>query len=143
MKNITIQKSVLTGAVLFVIGLFVFMFSLMSVHPLPASGSAPQGLNAQVATSSTLTVGPGNNTFAMGTTTREQAYQCSSRIISTTAQPIMISFASLSSTTLSQVIGFQQAASTTEQYDGGEFGCGYMTIRGLNASTTITIMETH
>jgi mitochondrial fission protein ELM1 len=107
-----------------------------------ASAEAVPGTAATVATSSTLAVGPGNNMYAFGTTTREGNYQCAARIISTTGQPIMISFASLSSTTLSQTVGHQQAASTTVAYDGGIYGCGYMTIRGLNSSTTITTAET-
>lgn len=108
-----------------------------------ANASAPIGLVATVATSSTLAVGPQNNMFAFGTTTaNEGRYQCDSRIISTVGYPILISFASLSSTTLSTSVGHLQTASTTVAYDGGLYGCGYMTIRGLYASSTITISET-
>lgn len=142
--NITLkQKSILSlvaSSVLFVAILF-FISVLAGAKNVGAT--APAGLNAQVATSSTLAVGPGNNMYALGTTTRESAFQCAARVISTTGQPIMISFAALSSTTLSQVVGHQQPASTTVAYDGGLYGCGYMTIRGLNSSTTITLTETH
>ena len=109
-----------------------------------ANAEAPFGLHATVASSSQLTVGPGNNVWSgFGTTTNEGTQICAARIISTVGQPIMISFASLSSTTLSQTSGYIQAASTTVAYDGGLYGCGYMTIRGLIASTTINVAQTY
>lgn len=104
--------------------------------------STPAGYPAQVATTSTLAVGPSNNMFAFGTTTRESAFNCAARVITTDFNPIRISFASVSSTTLSTSVGFYQAASTTVAYDASLYGCGYMTIRGLVASTTLNIMET-
>lgn len=107
-----------------------------------AAAATPAGYPAQVATSSTLAVGPQNNVYAFGTTTRESAYSCAARVITTDFQPIRISFASLSSTTLTTSVGMYQPASTTVAYDASLYGCGYMTIRGLNASTTLTIMQT-
>ncbi len=114
-------------------------------HSTPeAKASSYPGSTATVATSSTLAVGPQLNMFAFGTTSpaNESRYSCAARIITTVGQPIMISFASVSSTTLSQVVGHLQPASTTVAYDGGVYGCGYMTIRGLTASTTISMTET-
>lgn len=109
-----------------------------------ANASTIQGLWAYVATTSTAIVGPGNNmTTGFGTTTQEARHSCMSRIISTQGYPIMISFGSISSTTLTTSIGHLQAASTTQEYDGGAFGCGYLTVRGLYASSTITITETN
>lgn len=131
--------ALIVAAFLLAFGLALFEIPLTN----SAHAMAPTGLNAQVATSSTITVGPLNNVWSgFGTTTRETAYSCASRVISTVGQPIMISFASMSSTSLSQTVGFLQAASTSVAYDGGLYGCGYLTIRGLNASTTITLMET-
>lgn len=105
--------------------------------------SAVSGLQTFVASTSLISVGPQNNVWSgYGTTTREPNYACASRIVSTVGQPVMISFSSVSSTSLSQTAGFLQAASTSIVYDSGLYGCGYMTIRGLNASTTITEAET-
>lgn len=139
----SINKKILLAVIFLFISVGIFAFSLILSGASKAGATAPAGLNAQVATTSTVSVGPLNNVYALGTTTNESRYQCAARIISTAGQPIMISFASLSSTTLSQVVGFQQVASTTVAYDGGLYGCGYMTIRGMTASTTITIGETH
>ncbi len=122
--------------------MLLFCAVVISMRAQPAGASAPVGLAAKVATTSQLTVGPGNNIGAFGTTTREYTYSCAARIISTVGQPIMISFSSIGSTTLSQTLGHQQPASTTVVYDGGQFGCGRVTIRGLNASSTITVTET-
>lgn len=143
--TIAITKKSLT-ALGFIALSAVILVTLLS-QPRFVNATAPAGTNAQVATSSLLVVGPQSNVATgFGTTTsgtvREQNYTCSARVISTVGQPINISFASLSSTSLSQTTGFQQAASTTVTYDGGLYGCGYMTIRGQNASTTISIMET-
>lgn len=128
-------------AVLGLILAAVIVLSAVVALSNQAKAEAVPGTVATIATSSALVVGPQNNVYAFGTTTREGNYTCAARAISTTGQPIMISFASLSSTTLSQTVGFQQAASTTVSYNGGTYGCGYMTIRGLNSSTTITVME--
>ena len=122
----------------------VFAIFVLAEAPR-AQASAPIGLPATVATSSTLSVGPQNNVWTgLGTTTptAEARQQCAARIITTVGQPIMLSFGAISSTTLSQTVGHQQAASTTVAYDSGLYGCGYLTVRGLNASTTITITET-
>lgn len=134
-------KNTIIGLVAVFMPLIVVFLLLSNAHT--ASAEAPGGLNAQVSTSSSIVVGPQSNVYLFGTTTRETSFQCAGRVISTTGQPIMLSFAAMSSTSLSQTIGFQQAASTTVAYNGGIYGCGYMMARGLNASTTITIMETH
>ena len=112
----------------------------------PASASAPLGLVATVATSSTRVVGPSTAYNAilgdyMGTTTNETLTPCDSRIISTTGGAIMISFGSLASTSLSGSQGSYQAPSTTVAYDSGLYGCGYWLFYAY-ASTTITISET-
>lgn len=109
-----------------------------------ANASAPSGLPVLVATSSTRVIGPtvSLNGFLFGTTTNEAAFQCSSRIISTRGESaIMLSLASLSSTTLSGSIGTMQSASTTVAYDSGLYGCGYVTAFAY-ATTTVTLVET-
>lgn len=121
---------------------FAMIVTSFLASPKLASAANPAGYPAQVATTSILAVGPSNNMYAFGTTTRESAYNCSARVISTDYQPIRISFASVSSTTLSTSVGIYQAASTTVAYDAAIYGCGYVTVRGLNASTTIQLVET-
>lgn len=135
------HKNTLVGLVAVFMPLFLAFFLLSNTHT--ASAEAPGGLNAQVSTSSSITVGPQSNVYLFGTTTRETSFQCAGRVISTTGQGIMLSFASMSSTSLTQANGFYQPASTTVAYNGGLYGCGYMTARGIGASSTITIMETH
>lgn len=142
MSDISTAKK---ASVLGIISLFGFVSLLvMSFVSLPhmAGAASPAGYPAQVATTSLLAVGPSNNMFAFGTTTRESAFNCAARVISTDYQPIRISFASLSSTTLSTSVGIYQPASTTVAYDAGIYGCGYVTVRGLTASTTIQLVET-
>lgn len=142
MKTLRENQNIVSLAAVFLV-VAVLLALLITSRPSIVEGAAPFGLNARVATSSTLGVGPQNNVATgFGTTTNEALYQCAAREISTVGQPIMIAFSSAGSTTLSQTVGFQQAASTSVVYDGGLYGCGYMTIRGLNASTTITIQET-
>lgn len=138
----TLHRSLLIALVALALAATI-AFAIVGLSYTPrVNASAPIGLPAQVATSSTLAVGPSNNMFAFGTTTRESAYMCAARVITTDFNPIRVSFASLSSTTLSTSVGFYQAASTTVAYDGGLFGCGYVTVRGLTGSTTIQLMET-
>lgn len=136
----TKSKEFAISAFLIVLVFSVFYFFVLQTRV--AEGAAPIGLWATAATSSVVQVGPGNNTYIAGTSTRETNYSCSARVITTAAQPIMLSFSSISSTTLSQTSGIYQPASTTVAYDGGIYGCGYSTVRGLSGSTTISILET-
>lgn len=116
---------------------------LFAYQPKDAGASTPGNVVAGVATSTAVSVGPQNNVWTgFGTTTRESASNCSARIISTTGDGIMISFGTVSSTTLSQTRGHIQAASTSVAYNAETYGCGYLTVRGQNSSTTITITET-
>lgn len=121
-------------------GLFVFSFVQETRF---ANASAPSGLPATVATSSTIAVG----TSTKATILFAGDGTCSARIITTYAQPVMLSFAAVSSTTISQTVGHLQAASTTVVYDSGLYGCGLFTAIGevystALASTTITLTET-
>ncbi len=77
--------------------------------------------------------------------------QCSGRLIGTPGIAILLKFASTSeaaagreaSTTpvLSGILGIPQAASTSVYYDAKQYGCGYVGARGLEASTTIMVVE--
>lgn len=98
--------------------------------------SAPPGIPAFVATTSQMTV----NTTAsrvLATTTA-----CSSRIISTVASPITISFSDRNGFVPSGLVGHVQAASTTVAYDSGLYGCDAMRIYSFSA-TDITVTQTY
>lgn len=108
-------------------------------------GSASAGLSTTIASSSAMIVGPQNNVRLFPATVRAN---CSARVISTVAQPIMLYFGSSASnaasdatTTVSALIGHVQSASTTVVYDAGIYGCGPVGVYGFNASTTITAAE--
>lgn len=136
-KNILLALVALLSCVGFAIVVGISFYS-----PEKVDAAAPPGIAPQVATTSRMVVGPQQNVFLFGTTTNESRYQCASRIITTAGQPIMLSFGTVSSTTLSATYGHLQAASTTIAYDASIYGCGYMTAYGYNASTSITVTET-
>lgn len=107
---------------------------------------APQGLATTIASSSVRTVGTSTPVTLFATST-----PCLSRVISTRGQAISLSFDwKLSSTSLSETIGHIQAASTTEYYDSGLYGCSVVTAVGLSvgagqltalASSSVTVSE--
>lgn len=140
MSKFLSQKNVAAIAIAFAM-ILGFMFAFMSYRPSIASAGSTQGLWSSVSTTTTKNVGPQQIIPLFGTTTRETAFACSARIITTVASPIMIEFASAGSTTVSGMIGHLQPASTTVAYDGGLFGCGYWTAYAFS-STTITVTET-
>ena len=125
------------------IGVAILLFSFFLFQETnKAYASAPSGLNATVATTSPLTIGPTdalNVTLFGATTTTNNG--CAARIISTTATPIMLEFTISASTTASGTVGHLQGASTTVAYDGGQYGCGLWTAYAF-ATTTITVTET-
>ena len=106
-----------------------------------AFASAPSGLPATMATSSTVVVGPNIVTPTLAHATLFEASNCAARIITTLGTPISLSFAAFSSTTPSATVGHVQASSTTEVYDSGQFGCGLVSAYGFTSSTTITVSE--
>ena len=70
---------------------------------------------------------------------------CASRVISSKASALSISFGDpsngdIASTTLTSMVGFYQAASTTVVYDAELFGCGRWFVHSV-ASSTITTAE--
>lgn len=89
---------------------------------------------SRVATSSTIAIGPQENKTLF--TARQT---CSSRIITTVAQPVMLSFHS--SVVPTALAGHLQAASTTVVYKSDDYGCGAVSAYGYTASTTITTSE--
>ncbi len=130
-----------TSLVLVAFAMFALaLFTVSGSHKADASAFPGGRATGYIAT--TTSVGPGNATQLFA-----QDNACSSRVVTTVAQPVMLSFfdptnGDLSSTTLSGTKGFLQAASTTVAYDSGIYGCGRMFAYGFGASTTITTMET-
>lgn len=107
----------------------------LSYNSSLSSASAPSGLPATVATSTSPTV----------TTTQKLVFAtssaCAARIITSRTAPLMITFSDVQGKTPTGVIGHQQAASTTVAYDSGLYGCGAVRIYAY-ASSVITVTET-
>lgn len=98
----------------------------------PALGGAPLGQMAITASTSRLVVGTSAAQMIATST-------CISRIITTEGQPIKLSLGDEVPTAL---LGFLQAASSTEKYDSGLFGCGtWRAISASGAATNITLVE--
>ena len=111
--------------------LFDAGFYFASESPSPKLGNViTQGIVPQVATSSTIGVGPQQN---MTLASRNAA--CSARVITTVASPVMLAFGIGTPTAL---VGHLQAASTTVSYDNAIYGCGAITAYAF-ASSTITV----
>lgn len=138
------MKSIIKSIGIGVIAILLFAgvgFSLNQVD-----SSAPSGLSASLMLATSTSVGPDINVELF-----DENSNCSSRVISTTAQAIMLSFdeplslpagiGNVSSSTVSGSVGHIQLASTTVAYDGGLYGCGNVYAYGQVATTTITLSE--
>lgn len=71
----------------------------------------------------------------------ETSPTCHSRVVSTN-HDIRLSFDEVlghGSSTLSGTVGHLQLASTTVVYDSALYGCGWMTAKATQATTTVTI----
>lgn len=116
---------------------------VLGFYLLPkANASATNGLPATLRVATTTVVGPQNKVTLFNSNSA-----CTSRIVRTQGQGIILAFADptngdVASTTLSSVIGFIQAASTTIAYDSGIYGCGRVTAYA-EASTTLTTEENY
>ena len=124
-KNIKNIKNII--AVLIGISFIAFAIIFTLNSPQQIKAEATSGLPATLATSSPRQVG----TSTTPTILAQGNNVCTSRVISTTNQPIMLSFGFAydqngvyGSTTLSQNQGIFQAASSTIAYDSGLYGCG-------------------
>ena len=132
---------------LLVVGLVIGYF--ITSIPLKSNfGSAVSGVQSTVGTSPTVLVGTSTPVTLTATSTG-----CASRIITTGAQAIKISFSHhLSSSTLGNNIGHFQGGSTTVAYDSGLYGCDFVTARGVyeggdilgsESSSTVTVTTTY
>lgn len=124
------------------------LVSITSEKPKQAEGSAFSGVQAMVATSSTIQVGPQERKVWFLGRTVDVKVPCAARIISTQGQAVALTFDGVSSSTamsqlsLTLASGHIQAASTTVVYDSGLYGCNRIGIYGYGATTTVTITET-
>lgn len=91
------------------------------------------GLPATVATSSSPTI---NTTPAILFATST----CATRVITTVASPIMLTFSDVQGKVPSGTTGHLQAASTTVAYDADLYGCGTFRAFGF-VSSAITVTE--
>ena len=124
-----------------ILTLFCLLMGGVLFDSYNAKASSPAGMATLIASSTVKAiVGPSN-----AITLFSANVDCASRIITTYAQPIMLTFAT--STDLDQVVmptgsfGHYQAASTTIAYDSGLYGCGLWQAYGFEASTTISTSE--
>jgi hypothetical protein len=93
-----------------------------------------QGIVPQIASSSLMVTGPQS-----AVTLFAKNSGCAVRIVTTLANPIMLSFTS--TLTPNATTGHLQTASTTVAYENGIYGCGQLSAYGFNASTSITATQ--
>ena len=127
------QIKVLTalGVSILILGLF-----MVKQDSGGSFGGAPDGLATTVATTSQFAITTSQQIlFATST--------CDSRIISTRAQPVMLSFSDVQGFVPTAVLGHQQAASTTVVYDASVYGCNAVRVISATPSgDTVTASET-
>lgn len=125
----TLTKSTFYGGAVLII--------LAIMYLLGASASrvgAVAPVSVSVATTSNPTVTSTAGTLFATTT-------CSSRIITTSASAIMLTFSDYSGQTPTGSFGHLQAASTTSSYDSGTYGCGLFKVFSF-ATQLLTVSET-
>lgn len=124
--------------IIHIIQLVLVACILIAILPINSvklqGGSVGAGFQSQIATSSTVQVGPQQNQTLFSSKT-----QCASRTISTLGNPIMVSFGG--EITPAAGTGHIQAASTSVNYDSALYGCGAWTAYGFTATTTVTVTE--
>jgi hypothetical protein len=98
--------------------------------------SSVGGLPSTVATSTSASSPAGTTRLLFATST-----SCSSRIISTQASEIRLTFSDFQGIRPTQIFGHAQGASTTEAYDAELYGCNAV-YAFLYGSTTLTLTET-
>ena len=99
----------------------------------PALGSAPAGLPASLASTSQITVVAATVISPVATST-----SCSARIVATASTTAMVHVGEIVPTASR---GYFIAASTTQIFDGGIYGCGTVKVYPF-ATGVITVTET-
>lgn len=128
----TIHKILLYGAVIVLVLLFMYLFGVSASR---VGASAPNGLQAIVATSSAYSLTTTASTLVATSS------GCAARIISTQGSPLMLTFSDLTGQTPTALLGHLQSASTTVAYDSGVYGCGLVKAYSFTTATT-TVTET-
>jgi len=129
--NDTITKYGFYALIVAVVALSAY---ILGINTMPAFASAPPGLPASVATTSAAAVSTTASTlFATST--------CNARIITTYADPVMLTFSDYAGQTPTATFGHLQSASTTVVYDSGQYGCGLVKAYSYGTQT-ITVTET-
>ncbi len=126
--NTILKTTILSVGAIMVIALFA------SFMPQFAQATLPN-YHSRVASTATTTVGPQTDKVLF-----YERELCATRIITTYAQPVSISFFASSTFNVSPTEGHLQGASTTVAYDAELYGCGQV-VAAAGASTTITIAE--
>lgn len=123
-----------------IIGACLMVAILLGWNSLkPSFGSAESGLASTMASTTKETV-----LTASAVTIAATSTNCSSRIVSSGAQAIILTFSDYAaqSPTLAG-FGFTQPASTTATYDGALFGCGLMKAISAAADSVVTVGVTY
>lgn len=129
----TLTNSTLYGIVAVLILAVVY---LMGSQVPQVYASAPAGLPARIATSSSPVLAATTATVIIATSS------CSARMITTKASPILLTFSDLAGLAPTATYGHLQAASTTVVYDSGQYGCGLVKAYAMVADT-ITVSESN
>jgi hypothetical protein len=124
----TIQLGAILGA------MFITMFALAYlILAKPAFGSSPPGAPATVATTSLAFISTTPVTIIATSS-------CSARVISTASTSVMLTLSDYAGQSPNNTFGVFQAASTTKEYDSGQYGCGLVKAYGF-AAGQITVMD--
>ena len=127
--------SLLLGAALVLTG---WATTLLKPAEVPKSLGGTLGLEAETATTSQNSLIGGSVSTLIATSSA-----CATRVITTKASPILLTFSEVQNSLPSATTGHLQAASTTVVYSAQDFGCD--NVKGLTADGTnsvITISET-
>lgn len=137
MLKIKRNKGILSASILLgligVVSLLLVILPKLQIADDSLTFAGAGELPATVATSSNPTVGT-TATLVFATST------CASRIVTTVASPVMITFSDRIGQTPTGAFGHLQAASSTVSYDASEYGCGAIKMYGF-VSSAITVSE--
>lgn len=97
-------------------------------------GSAPAGLATSVASTTSQAVSTTARLLVATST-------CDARVITSRAQPLMLTFSDYNGATPTATFGHLQSASTTVVYDSGQYGCGAVKVYAYGTDS-ITVTET-
>lgn len=117
------------------LGIIVAMIALTAMLLTEKTfGSAPAGLPTSVASTTSQAVSTTARLLVATST-------CDARIITSRAQPLMLTFSDYNGATPTAQFGHLQAASTTVTYDSGVYGCGAVKVYAYGTDS-ITVTET-